>query len=143
MSIDRSASFVPVESFLSVCEKSSAKIVISAMRCTKLAGLGALSAFWVLNNNSNLYGLCSPGPCSFSADCTSERCAIEGGLKLESRMYSVFGCVLVGLTVRTTRNFDDECVKDVSADSRSGSIDRRFDILDAISPIVCFEVKSC
>lgn len=52
-------------------------------------------------------------------------------------MYSVFGWTLVGLTVRTTRNLDDECVKVFSADSRSGSIERRFAIRAAISVIVC------
>lgn len=48
--------------------------------------------------------------------------------------------MLVGFTVRTTRNFDDERLKDVRADSRSGKIKRRFVKRDAMSSIVNVEL---
>lgn len=54
-------------------EMSSASMVMSAMRCTKLAGLGALSALCVLKRSSNLYGFCSVGEGCFKADETRER----------------------------------------------------------------------
>ena len=63
------------------------------------------------------------------------RWAIDGGLKEESRMYSVRGCVEVALTVRTTRNLEAEDVKEFKADSRSGKSARMEDIREAISAI--------
>lgn len=65
---------------------SSAKAVMRASRCTKLEGLGALSALCVLNSSSSLYGPCSDGAWSLKADVASVRCATEGGLNEESRM---------------------------------------------------------
>lgn len=67
-------------------DRSSAKTVITAMRCAKLAGLGALSALCVLNRSNSLYGACSEGACCLRADVASVRWATEGGLKDESRM---------------------------------------------------------
>ena len=49
--------------------------------------------------------------------------------------------MLVGLTVRTTRNFDDEWVKDMRADSRSGRTERSFVERDAMSSIVSVELS--
>jgi hypothetical protein len=117
-------------------DRSWAKIVMRAMRCTKLAGLGALSALCVLKSSSSLYGLFSEGACCVSAEVARARCAIDGGLKEESRIYSVFGCVVVGFTVRTTRNLEGEEVKECSEESRSGSSDRNDAIREAISAMV-------
>jgi hypothetical protein len=97
-----------------------------------------LSALCVLNSNKNLNGPVSEGACCFRADVASVRWAIDGGLKEESRMYSVRGCVLVALTVRTTRNFEGEDVKECKADSRSGSIA----LIDAIREAIPFKLKS-
>ena len=47
----------------------------------------------------------------------------------------------MGFAVLTTRNFDDEWLKDVRADSRSGKIERRLVKRDAMSSIV--SVESC
>lgn len=71
---------------LRLCDKSSANIVIRAIRCTKLAGLGALSALCVLNRSSNLHGLSSSGADCFRAEDASVKWASDGGLKEESRM---------------------------------------------------------
>ena len=60
-------------------------MLMSAMRCVKLAGLGALSALCVLNNNNNLNGRLSEVAGDVSAEVASARCAVEGGLKDESR----------------------------------------------------------
>jgi len=69
-----------------VCERSSAKRIIMASLCSKAAGVGALSALWVLNSRSNRCGFSSRGPGDCIAEVASARCAIEGGLKEESRM---------------------------------------------------------
>jgi hypothetical protein len=116
-------------------DKSSAKTVINAMRCTKLAGLGALSALCVLKSNSSLYGAVSDGACCLRAEVARVRCAMDGGLKDESRMYSVRGCVGEALTVRTTRNLEGDAVKECKADSRSGSIALIDAIREAMSAI--------
>lgn len=70
----------------SSCDKSSAKRVISAIRCAKLAGLGALSALCVLKSSSSLNGGVSLAAGLAIAELASARCAIDGGLKDESRM---------------------------------------------------------
>lgn len=106
------------------------------MRCTKFAGLGILSALCVLNSSSSLHVLRSEGACCFNADVARLKWATEGGLKEESRMYSVFGCVLVGFTVRTTQNLAEEDVNKCSADSRSGSRALRDAMREAISAIM-------
>lgn len=71
---------------LSDCDRSSANIVISAMRWTKLAGLGALSALCVLKRSNNRKGCLSEAAGLVIADFTRARCAIDGGLKEESRI---------------------------------------------------------
>jgi hypothetical protein len=68
--------------------KSWAKIVIIHNLCSKDAGLGALSAFCVASSRRTRRGR---GVVSVSADVRIRRCASVGGLKEESRMYSVFG----------------------------------------------------
>lgn len=113
-------------------DRSSAKTVMRARRCAKLAGLGALSALCVLKSSKTRYGLFSEGACWRSAEVARLRWALEGGLKLESRMYSVFGCVDAGFTVRTTWKAADELVKERSADSKSGSAAFTDTIRDAI-----------
>jgi hypothetical protein len=52
-------------------------------------------------------------------------------------MYSVRGCVLVALTVRTTRNLEGDDVKECNADSRSGSIA----LIDAIREAIPISSK--
>lgn len=133
MDMFATCSFCADSSLLRCRDRSSANTVIRARRCTKLAGLGALSALCVLKSRSSLHGAVSEGACCLSADVASVRCAMDGGLKEESRMYSVCGCVLVALTVRTTRNLEGEAVKECNADSRSGSIARIAAIREAIA----------
>jgi hypothetical protein len=67
---------------------------------------------------------------------------MDGGLKDESRMYSVRGCVGVALTVRTTRNLEGDAVKECKADSRSGSIALIDAIREAMSAIALI-TRSC
>jgi hypothetical protein len=74
------------------------------------------------------------------AEVASERCATEGGLKEESRMYSVLGCVDVGLTVLTMRNLDGDEVKELSVDSNSGRRDLIRAIREAMSSIISMKV---
>ena len=71
------------------CDRSSANRVISATRCAKFAGLGILSALYVLNRRSSRCGSWSEGEGLVRAEVASVRWPIEGGLKLESSMYSV------------------------------------------------------
>ena len=86
---------------------------MSASRCSKLAGLGALSALLVLRRRRSRYG---PGYLSEGferVDSASERCAFVGGLKEESRMRSVFGAEIgfAAGRVCTIRKACEECVK--------------------------------
>ena len=71
---------------LRLFDKSSANAVIKAIRCTKLAGLGALSALCVLNSKSKRYGFEFKGAERSSADVARLRCAMDGGLNEESRI---------------------------------------------------------
>lgn len=88
-------------------DRSSPRPTMSAILCWKLAGLGALSALCVLKSRSTLHGLSSVFA-ACSADVTRPKCALDGGLNDESRMYKVFGFVEVGLMVRTIRNLEGE-----------------------------------
>lgn len=80
---DGNSGFVP--SF-KARDKSSASNVINTMRCSKVAGLGALSALNVLKRSRSLNGLSSVAAGFFMAEVASARWALEGGLKDESRM---------------------------------------------------------
>lgn len=79
--------------------KSTAKMVISVRRCSKLAAESALSAFMVLNSRSRRWG---PGWVAIgllvlcSAVRARVKCAILGGLKDESRIKRVRGGVVMG-----------------------------------------------
>lgn len=75
-----------VEPSLNDLYRSSAKRVISAIRCVNCEGLGVLSALAVLKRRRRRYGAVSEGEGRVSAEVANAKCAIDGGLKLESRM---------------------------------------------------------
>ena len=102
---------------------SSAVNVIIISRSSKSAGLGFLSAFTVARRNNTLGLDWDPESESdpvlfcpdFKAVLTRLKCALDGGLKLESSTYSVRigdeeGGDVVGM-VRRTRNEDELLAK--------------------------------
>lgn len=81
----------------------------------------------MLKSNRNLKGeVCAWVKESWRADRASARCALEGGLKEESRMKRVLGdeggLLGKGLMVWTTRKVDLEDWNDFRADSSFGSM---------------------
>lgn len=130
--------------------RSSAKIIIIASLCTKVAGVGALSALLVLNNSNNLRGAGSV--VVLRAVVANARCAREGGLYDESSMKSVRGpapragdvLVMGGLGVEVEGGFieriilkgDEVDLKALREDSRVGSKDRVREIREAISDML-------
>lgn len=64
--------------------RSWAKRVIMTNRCSKAAGLDALSAFWVARRSKRRFGAVALGSCSNAEDAI-RRWAVVGGLKDESR----------------------------------------------------------
>jgi hypothetical protein len=118
-----------------------------ASLCTKLAGLGALSALCVLKRRSRR---CGRGSLVVeSVDEAKARWARDGGLYEESRMNSVLGrcpdsgsqlCIawsaaLGGFTVRMTRKAAEDDTNDLRALSRVDKIERVLAMRDAISSI--------
>jgi len=109
-----------------------------ARRCSKLAGLGDLSALWVLKRRTRR---CGRGSCVLRRAARARALwAMEGGLKEESRMKRVFGWeesageelvgteeLEEGFTVRMTWKRELEDANDLRADSREGSKARVFE----------------
>ena len=73
--------------FCSVSDMSEeAKISIITSRCSKAAGLGALSAFWVARRRRRRLGVGAAIGSERRAVLAIRRCARVGGLKELSRM---------------------------------------------------------
>lgn len=99
-----------------VLRRSRANKVIRRRRCSKEAGLGALSAFWVARRSSKRFGIVPRS--SVRADTAIRRWARVGGLKEESRTYRVCGggvAMVCGMEERM-RKFSDDDAKDERAD---------------------------